>query len=146
MSQNDRTWDPLPREEVIKAVERDNPCRIPMVMARWWGEGLGEQYGDRLDEFNKYPEDTRMIWMDPLKVAEMGLSWQSEGGAALDVMCHDVVLTTCTSERTACSRRTHPTQQPGDAHCRNSWRCRLNRVSIINFLSLGGDNVMTFHT
>ena len=65
---------------------------------------------------------------------------------ALAVMCHDVVLTTCTGERTACSRRTHPTQQPGDAHCRNSWRCRLNRVSIINFLSLGGDNVMTFHS
>ncbi len=67
-------------------------------------------------------------------------------GGHLAVMCHDVVLTTCTGERTACSRRTHPTQQPGDAHCRNSWRCRLNRVSIINFLSLGGDNVMTFHT
>ncbi len=84
MSENDCTWEPLPREEVIKAVERNNPCRIPMVMARWWGEGLGEQYGDRLNEFDKYPEDTRMISMDPLNVAGMGLSWKIEAGAALD--------------------------------------------------------------
>ena len=78
------------------------------------------------------------------RIVRVRATAQNPGGG-LSVMCHDVVLTTCTGERTACSRRTHPTQQPGDAHCRNSWRCRLNRVSIINFLSLGGDNVMTFH-
>ncbi len=49
--------DPLPREEVVKAIEFGSPARIPMVFTKWWGEGLYEQYGDRLSQFEKYPED-----------------------------------------------------------------------------------------
>ena len=77
-------WDPLPRAEVIKAVERKNPCRIPMVRAKWWGEGLGEQYGDRLREFDRYPEDTSMIWVNPMDIGKMGLSWTISGGGGHD--------------------------------------------------------------
>ena len=39
------TWEPLSREEVIKAVERKQPSRIPLIHAKWWGEGLSDQYG-----------------------------------------------------------------------------------------------------
>ena len=45
---NDIPWLPLPRQEVIKAVERKRPSRVPLVRAKWWGEGLYEQYGERL--------------------------------------------------------------------------------------------------
>lgn len=84
---NDR-WEPLPRAEVIKAVEREYPSRIPLVRARWWGEGLGEQYGDRLQEFNRYPEDTATIWINPLNVGAMGLSWDlSSSGGGHDARC-----------------------------------------------------------
>ena len=34
-------WEPLPREEVVAAIERRSPSRIPLVRAKWWGEGLG---------------------------------------------------------------------------------------------------------
>jgi len=75
---------PLPREEVIKAVERRYPARIPMVRARWWGEGLVEQYGDRLKALERYPEDTAMIWCEPVEFDKMGLSWRWETGVARD--------------------------------------------------------------
>jgi len=80
-------WEPLPRVEVIKAVERNNPIRIPLVMARWWGEGLGEQYGERLQEFNRYPDDTAMIWVNPLDIGKMGLSWSASSGGGHDSRC-----------------------------------------------------------
>ena len=81
-------WQPLPREEVIKAVERKHPARIPLVRARWWGEGLGEQYGERLGEFNKYPEDTATLWINPLNVGAMNLSWQvNSSGRGHDARC-----------------------------------------------------------
>ena len=67
---------PLPREEVIKAVERRSPCRIPMVLARSWGEGLVEQHGTRLDELERYPEDLGMLWIKPVRYDKMGLSWE----------------------------------------------------------------------
>jgi len=51
---NNDKWEPLPRAEVIKAVERKKPLRIPLVRARWWGEGLNEQYGARLQELHRY--------------------------------------------------------------------------------------------
>ena len=53
---------------VIKALERGRPSRIPMVRAKWWGEGLREQYGARLNALERYPGDTAMIWVDPLDV------------------------------------------------------------------------------
>ena len=67
--------EPLPKQEVIKAIERRRPRRIPLVMAKWWGEGLHEQYGDRLSEFSRYPHDAAMLMISPLDVAKMGLSW-----------------------------------------------------------------------
>ena len=33
-------YEPLPRDEVIKAIEHRGPARVPVSMARWWGEGL----------------------------------------------------------------------------------------------------------
>ena len=80
-------WRPLPRAEVIKAVDRKYPARIPLVRARWWGEGLGDQYGDRLREFDRYPEDTVTIWINPLNIGAMGLSWQAASGRAHDSRC-----------------------------------------------------------
>jgi hypothetical protein len=52
------SWSPLPREEVIKAIERRNPVRVPLIFARWWGEGLWDHFGDRLLEFERYPDET----------------------------------------------------------------------------------------
>ncbi len=82
-----KVWEPLPREEVVKAVERTNPSRIPLVMARWWGEGLGEQYGERLNEFNRYPEDVIFIGIPKFDVGKMNLSWQARRSAAHDSNC-----------------------------------------------------------
>lgn len=80
----DGVWQPLPREEVIKAVERRRPSRIPLVRARWWGEGLREQYGERLTALERYPEDTEMIWCTPVEFEDMGLSWGWETSGARD--------------------------------------------------------------
>jgi uroporphyrinogen decarboxylase len=49
--------EPLKARDVIKAIEFDRPSRVPMVNTHWWGEGLGNQYGDRLKEFGAYPQD-----------------------------------------------------------------------------------------
>ena len=80
-------WQPLSRMEVIKAVERKFPARIPLVRARWWGEGLGEQYGERLREFNRYPEDTVTLWVNPLNIGAMNLSWRVASSRAHDSRC-----------------------------------------------------------
>jgi hypothetical protein len=55
-----------------------------MVRAKWWGEGLREQYGARLNELEQYPEDTAMIWLSPLDIGSMGLSWEIAQGGAHD--------------------------------------------------------------
>jgi len=62
---------------------RKNPPRIPLVMAKWWGEGLEEQYGDRLKQFDPYPEDVVFVRLNELiEYEKMGLSWDlSKGGA-----------------------------------------------------------------
>ncbi len=83
----DEQCRPLPREEVIKTVERQHPVRIPLVRARWWGEGLGEQYGERLGELNRYPEDTATLWINPLDIGAMNLSWNATSGRAHDSRC-----------------------------------------------------------
>jgi uroporphyrinogen decarboxylase len=77
-------WEPLSREEVIKAVERKRPSRIPLIHAKWWGEGLREQYGDRLKEFDNYPTDFGMLWMSPVEPHKMNLSWKLKTGAGHD--------------------------------------------------------------
>ena len=76
-------WQPLSKEDVIKAVERKHPPRIPLVMAKWWGEGLEEQYGDQLKRFDHIPEDVAFVWLHELiEYEKMGLSWElPEGGA-----------------------------------------------------------------
>jgi len=71
-------YPPLPREEVVKAVERRAPARVPMIMAKWWGEGLHEQYGERLAEFDRYPADADLIMIPSFDVQQMDLSWRGE--------------------------------------------------------------------
>jgi uroporphyrinogen-III decarboxylase len=56
-------------------------------MAKWWGEGLEEQYGDRLSQFDRYPEDVIFLWLDELiEYENMGLSWAMPYGGAHDAM------------------------------------------------------------
>ena len=71
------TWLPLPRDQVVKAVERKGPVRIPLVWAKWWGEGLEEQYGARLQAFDRYPEDATVLLIETLDGQSMGLSWET---------------------------------------------------------------------
>ena len=80
----EKTWEPLPRDEVIKAVERQKPSRIPVVLGKWWGEGLVEQYGDRLQAFDRYPQDVADLWLEPLDFQAMGLSWDIGDDGAHD--------------------------------------------------------------
>ncbi|HPH98143.1 MAG TPA: uroporphyrinogen decarboxylase family protein [Anaerolineaceae bacterium] len=75
---------PLPRAEVIKAIERKNPRRVPMIRARSWGEGFEELHGDRLEYFKKYPEDAVFLFLVPIQYEKMGLSW-----ALPDTGAHD---------------------------------------------------------
>ncbi len=83
----DGKFAPLPREEVIKAVERRNPVRIPLVKAQWWGEGLVEQYGEQLAALERFPEDAVFLWIDHSNYAEWGLPWPISSGGARDNRC-----------------------------------------------------------
>jgi uroporphyrinogen decarboxylase len=68
---------PLSRDEVVAAVEGGNPSRVPLVRAKWWGEGLVEQYGDALSRFDRIPEDVVQLLMpNPVNPARMDLSWE----------------------------------------------------------------------
>ena len=49
--------EPLKRDDVIRAIERRSPPRIPLIEAKSWGRGLEKQYGDRLKAFDRFPED-----------------------------------------------------------------------------------------
>lgn len=72
-----KQWVPLPRAEVVRAVEGKNPSRIPCVMTKWWGEGLREQYGNRLDALERYPDDVARLWItNPASYEKMDLSWE----------------------------------------------------------------------
>ncbi len=88
---SDTQWPHLSRDEVSKAVERRGPSRIPMIRAKWWGEGLADQYGERLHAFDGYPEDAGTIWCDPIDYESMGLSWdlQREGAHDTRVVLDD---------------------------------------------------------
>ncbi|NSW51513.1 MAG: hypothetical protein HPY85_03295 [Anaerolineae bacterium] len=77
-------WKALNREEVKRAVERRHPPRIPLVQAKWWGEGLVEQYGGQLQLFDRYPEDVVFAWIDPIVYSKMNLSWQMDDTGAHD--------------------------------------------------------------
>ena len=55
--------EPLTREDVISAIERKGGSKIPLVMHKWWGEGLEEKYGVELNEMAKnYPDDIFTAW------------------------------------------------------------------------------------
>jgi uroporphyrinogen decarboxylase len=85
MTTDESVWPPLPREEVVKALERRGPSRIPLIRAKWWGEGLEEQYGAQpLREFDRYPDDADMLLIEPLDVSGMGLSWEVTTDGAHD--------------------------------------------------------------
>ena len=82
------TIEPMSRQDVIKAVERKSPSRIPLVRAKWWGEGLGDQYGERLKELDRYPED--VVWLfagNPVEPSRMNLPWEWKTGGARDSLC-----------------------------------------------------------
>ncbi|MBT5874316.1 MAG: methylcobamide--CoM methyltransferase [Candidatus Latescibacteria bacterium] len=53
-------------------------------MSHWWGEGLREQYGDRLEELARYPSDAEFIGIPKYDVEAMELSWKLKEGGALD--------------------------------------------------------------
>jgi len=75
----------LKKQDVIAAIERRNPSRIPMVKAKWWGEGLEEQYGDRLRAFDSAPEDVVWLFMEnPVNPDVMNLSWSWKSDGAQD--------------------------------------------------------------
>ena len=80
-------WSPLPREQVVRAVERKRPLRIPLLMAKWWGEGLQEQYGERLRAFDRYPEDATILFIEPLNYSAMALPWEVNLAGAHDSRC-----------------------------------------------------------
>jgi uroporphyrinogen decarboxylase len=78
--------EPLQKDEVIKAIERNYPSRIPLIRAKWWGEGLREQYQEKLNELDRFPEDVVWILMDnPANPDIMNLSWHYE----TDNISHD---------------------------------------------------------
>lgn len=77
--------EPLGREDVARAIEGRKPSRIPMVLARWWGQGLWEEYGERLHELDaRYPSDVEHLWLWPIRPECMGLSWSLEATGGLD--------------------------------------------------------------
>ncbi|MFP4105449.1 MAG: uroporphyrinogen decarboxylase family protein [Phycisphaerae bacterium] len=80
----DQSIPPLPREEVYKAIERKGPSRIPLVRAKWWGEGLEDQYGDQLRRFDRIPEDAVQIFINPVQPWKMNLSWDLPTGGSHD--------------------------------------------------------------
>jgi uroporphyrinogen decarboxylase len=80
-----KIWQPLSRGEVIKAIERQSPSRVPILFAKWWGEGLEEQYGARLDAFDRFNEDIVGLWLEPfIDYDQLGLSWEIPKGGAYD--------------------------------------------------------------
>lgn len=57
------TREPLSREEVIKAIERKGCSKVPLLMHKWWGDGLEKKYGERLKPLEEdYPDDIFTAW------------------------------------------------------------------------------------
>jgi uroporphyrinogen decarboxylase len=78
---------PLPRAEVVRAVERRNPRRVPLVMARWWGEGFEELHGESLRRFDRYPDDVVLALIEPFDYARMHLPWELSLTGPHDTRC-----------------------------------------------------------
>ena len=68
---DDDLFTPLPREEVLKAIERKNPRRVPMIFTKQWDGELMNASGGALDRFLKYPIDIEMSWISPYDVSAM---------------------------------------------------------------------------
>jgi uroporphyrinogen decarboxylase len=50
--------EPLSKQEVIKAIERKNGSKVPLVFYKWWGNGLEAKYGPGLSKMaSNYPDD-----------------------------------------------------------------------------------------
>lgn len=80
-----KSFLPLTRKQVADVVERKSAApRVPMIHAKDWGEGLVEQYGDKLKQFDKYPEDAESIMIKPVNAETMNLSWEWNTNAAHD--------------------------------------------------------------
>ncbi|MCX7020367.1 MAG: uroporphyrinogen decarboxylase family protein [bacterium] len=80
-----RIHEPLSREDVARAVEGRQPPRIPMVLARWWGVGLHDQYGGRLLELDeRFPDDVGHLWLEPVCASRMNLSWRPPDTGSLE--------------------------------------------------------------
>ncbi len=79
-----QTCPPLPREEVIKAITRQHPARVPTILSHFWGEGLQNQYGTRLNELDRYPEDAAFLWITPLPVERFQDTMYSQRHEARD--------------------------------------------------------------
>ncbi len=78
----------LRREEVVKAIERKNPSRIPLIRAKWWGKGLADQFGKTLKELDRYPDDvTQFLVRNPVDPERMSLPWQWQTNGAHDSSC-----------------------------------------------------------
>lgn len=76
---------PLSRNEVVAAIERTGPPRVPLVRAKWWGEGLAKYHGEALAQFDRYPEDVVQVFVpNPVDPGRMDLSWQWDSGGAHD--------------------------------------------------------------
>ena len=57
----------LTREEVIQAIERKGGSKIPLVLHKWWGQGLYKKYGKALDEMAAdYPDDIFTASINPI--------------------------------------------------------------------------------
>lgn len=54
----------LTKEQVRAVVTRSGgPPGVPVMLAKWWGNGLRDVYGERLDEIDAaYPDDICMLW------------------------------------------------------------------------------------
>ncbi len=56
---------PLSRDEVISAVERTGCDKVPVLFHKWWGEGLEERYGQKLEEMAApFPDDIFTAWYE----------------------------------------------------------------------------------
>ncbi|OGJ93695.1 MAG: methylcobamide--CoM methyltransferase [Candidatus Raymondbacteria bacterium RifOxyC12_full_50_8] len=56
---------PMTKEQTIKAIEREGCEKIPLVLHKWWGNGLEEKYGPALQKMAaNYPDDICSLWYE----------------------------------------------------------------------------------